>query len=456
MNGTVYARTANAWAVVFALVLVAFIEAPERTGAFLTELANRAGLAGTIHAPTDNLWYVLALSLMVAVTALAVVSARTGDPGPYRSLLAAKLMSTFVFFLQAVTDTPAYLLCALGDGFVALTLAAAWGISAPHRERAAALRDGLVPDLRRRYPGLGPFYEVWFGKVNVGPGQAFWFRYTLLDGAVADAGTWAIWFDAAAGVVAGRSPASLGDLGGIAFEVPAGAIAPGRATGRAGEISWDLEIHGGSRRFDHVPPLVAVLGLARSRYLAPYCDARVSGTVRVGAREIAVSAAPGMIGHIFGSKSGHTWVWAHCNAFADAPDAVFEGLTARVILAGRPSPPLSSFVLWLDGRCYRFSSALGMLMARSRPGEHAWSFEASAGGATIEGEATAPEPGQVAVVTYTDTDGSHLWCRNSKLASLRIRLRDPARGIDRVLEARGTAAFEYVDRNQPDRPPDLR
>ena len=84
-----------------------------------------------------------------------------------------------------------------------------------------------------------------------------------------------------------------------------------------------------------------------------------------------------------------------------------------------------------------FSSIIRLLRARSYPGEERWTFSAIAGDVTLVGEAIAPDPRQVALASYADTDGSHLSCRNSKTATLRIRLRDPDRGIDATLVASG-------------------
>ncbi len=449
MAGSAYSRTARAWAAVFFLVALAFAATPAAVGEVLTALAHMAGLSGALATPGGTLWHVLAISLMVAVTGLAWESAhRPADLGLFATLLAAKLASTTGFGILAATVAPAFLLCALGDGFVALTLWLAW------RATPSIARRPVHPGFGRRYAGQAPFYEVWFGKIDVAPGKAFWFRYTLLDGTVREAGTWAIWFDAEAGVVADRTTCDLEELPpGDVFCLPDARLDAARAIGRAGAISWDLAYRGRGKHFGHVPRALEWLGLARSRYCSPVCDARFDGIVRVGGRAIAMQDATGMLGHIDGSRSGQSWTWTHCNAFDGRPDAVFEGLSARILLAGRPSPPLSSFVLWLDGRRYAFSSTPGLLKARSRVGEGSWSFSAEADGVTLEGEATAPDSRQVAVVTYTDTDGSHLWCHNSKMAKLRVRLRDPGHGVDATLVASGTAAFELVDRVRPPGPP---
>ncbi len=463
-----YAAVARGWAAVFAAVALLFAVVPGRVGPSLSTLGHFLGLSGEIATPADNLWWVLALSLMVSVTGLAWHSAH--DPtasGPYRILLAAKLASTagFVWLAWRLT-APVWLLCAAGDGFVALTL---WLARLGEAGRAAT---SSVPDgFARVYRGQRPFYEVWFGKLNIAPGQAFWFRYTLLDGQSREAGTWAIAFDRDLGLAAGRSSQPIEELpahrghrepetgtrqtpGGrpAAFDFGTNHLQPGNAMGSAADLGWDLTfVPAGDRRHDHVPWLLKALGLARTRYVTPFGDLRFSGMIHVAGRAIPVVDAPGMIGHIYGSRSGHSWAWAHCNTFEGRPDVVFEGLSARVRIGGAVSPPLSSFVLWVGERCFRFTSPVCMLRARSVYGAGHWSFRAEAGGAVVEGEAAAPSEDQVALVTYTDTDGSQQWCRNSKLADLRLRLIEPGGRVEEFVAAR-TAAFELVDRVPPDRP----
>lgn len=450
---THYSVVATAWAIVFAFVALLFATLPDRVGSFLTKLAGFLGLGGRIESPGDTLWWVLALSLMVSVTGLAWHTARTPEAiGPYRILLAAKVTSTVGFaWLAWTAKAPVWLLCAAGDGFVAITLwlARRWSTSDPGSGGRVADAFGRV------YRGQRPFYEVWFGKVDIGPGQAFWFRYTLLDGSTREAGTWAIAFDRERGIVAARETLPLDAATGgrpLVFQLGQNVLDAGRAIGHAGDLDWDLTFEAAMERMhDHVPWTLKALGLARTRYVSPFGDLRLSGTIRIGERLIQVEAAPGMIGHIHGARSGHSWAWAHCNTFRDRPDVVFEGLSARIALGSLVSPPLSSFVLWVGDRPYRFTSALGMLRARSRYGEGRWEFRAEAGGVVLEGEATAPPDDQVALVTYTDTDGSRLWCRNSKLADLRLRLIEPDRPIQEFV-ASGTAAFELVDRHPPSGP----
>jgi hypothetical protein len=315
----------------------------------------------------------------------------------------------------------------------------------------------MTPGFARRYDGTGPHYEVWYGKVDIAPGRALWFRYTTLDGKKQEASTWAIYFDGE-DCVGGKDNYPLEQLAALdgphrGFHVSDELhLDDGQAIGRAGEVSWKLRWTDSGRHFSYMPHVLEKIGLAKSTYDDCLLDLRVSGTIEVGDEQIDVDGVPGMVGHIQGKRiMGYNWAWSHCNCFDDDPDAAFEGLSVRALLGGRVSPKLSAFVIWVDGRQYSFRSPMGMLLNNSEYGQDHWVFSARKGDIVLSGEARSPN--NVALVEYTDTDGSHLWCYNSKLSDLTVRIQDPSRGLDRILRSSGRAAFEHVNREEPAQEP---
>ncbi|MBM4372413.1 MAG: hypothetical protein FJ098_12210 [Deltaproteobacteria bacterium] len=321
------------------------------------------------------------------------------------------------------------------------------------------LHAPAVPGLYPAYTGRAPWYEVWFGKADLAPGLAFWFRYTLLDGTRREAAAWAILFRDGM-VHTGRdvSPLARVHLGnprtpGVVFDLDGRRLAQGRATGAAGDLTWDLSFEDRGRRHEISGPLYRKLGLSRSVYTSCYQDLRFRGTVTVRGESLPVEGAPGMIGHIDGSRQALGWAWVHCGTWDRPVDAVFEGLSARVAPRGIVSPPLTSMVLHVGERTWSSSTPADLVLTRSMIDQVSWRFAGRAGTALLTGSASFA--GSVALVEYADTDGSRLWCRNGKLSNLRVRLRDPLHGVDHALVSTGRAAFEIVDRTPPDRPVDL-
>ncbi len=332
----------------------------------------------------------------------------------------------------------------------------------------------MVPGFANQYlDASSPHYEVWYGKVNVGPERALWFRYTIFDGELREASTWAILFDGdrtlggraywgleelerpnTVVLPEGREPDRFFDNRQV-FHTDGAHLDEANAYGEAGEIAWDLEWLDSGRRFAYIPHAIADNPLLASAYDACFLDLRVSGTIRAGDERWEVARRPGMLGHIRGSKiSGHRWAWAHCNEFLDHDDAVVEGLSVHVETAlGLVTPPLTAFVVHVDGRSYEFRTPVSVVAANSTFDRDGWEFDATSGGVRLTGRAEAPPPERVALVEYDDTDGSKLWCYNSKLADLTLRIEDPEVGRATTLRADGTSAFEYVTREAPEETP---
>lgn len=129
---------------------------------------------------------------------------------------------------------------------------------------------------------------------------------------------------------------------------------------------------------------------------------------------------------------------------------MFEALAIELGgIAGRISP-VPWYILDLEDERHVFRPPATLFGTHNRLGPDGWSFTVQSGGRRLEGEVAAPQ--NTALVEYTDTDGSHRWCSNSKLASLTLTFRGED-GCERQLRSRGSSAFEWVTVDRPDRVP---
>jgi hypothetical protein len=320
---------------------------------------------------------------------------------------------------------------------------------------------GLTDDARKG------FQEVWYLKLNDPDGsKALWLRFTLLssgNGFKRVAETWAIFF----------SRKDNSDVAKIALkqthEISAFVPAEGGTGVRIGEcelvdgatrgaiqakghtIRWDLRVAPGAAvSFNLVPDLLARAGIVKNRVRTVGEDLRFSGSCEVDGERFEFAQAPGMQGHLSGPKNGHSWVWGHCNSFVNeqgAPAAfIFEGLTARARLGPFPSPRLSAFLFVYQGQEYRFNSLWDAIRCRSRHSLTGWEFQADRGDLSFRGKASS-EHRDFAGLTYEDTDGSFLYCNNSKLSQMTVLVYRRGK-LETTLKARGTAAFEVVARQK--------
>ncbi|HYF24332.1 MAG TPA: hypothetical protein VD931_01195 [Baekduia sp.] len=220
------------------------------------------------------------------------------------------------------------------------------------------------------------------------------------------------------------------------------------------DVAWELSWTPTLPVAEHVHPLLQRARIARTVLCLPHPDLAVSGTVSFAGRTLELDGAKGGQAHLWGSKHGGRWTWAHCNDFADAqsrapqPETYVDGVSVVVPRLGRDIGPSTPVVGRFLGEDFRSTSPARVLRNPSRFGLESWSFEARDGHRKIAGRVDAPHASLVGV-TYDDPDGDQVWCYNSETASMRLTVLDRQSGTWREragLVADGRAHFEYAQR----------
>ena len=438
-----------------ALFLIAGISFVALPGLVLDLLRIPAALlpgSGPLAGGEPSLWLGLTGSLMAVIAYLSLSLARDPvQPIAWNALVLSKALSTGFFAIFAATEANTlYLTAALVDGVICAHIA---------RLRGGALsRQGAEDPWRSRAAEHGgPFYEVWFLKLNDPVSRdAFWARYTVSRGpGGALAACWFVFFDAGRRrVEQGRwevpaDEAGL-DQGDTLFRMPSGDLERGRASGEGEGARWDLAWEpGAAPSFDFVPEHLYRFGIAGSRYYSALSEGRFRGSVEIGGTRREITDAPGGVGHIWGTRMADRWRWAH--AVLDDPHEA-EGSVVFELLSGRPrarGPLGRSFTLghlWFRGRHYASTGFLRSLCSnRTRATDDGWEFEVRFDGLVARGRC-APAADLVAEVDYADPDGRPLVCRNSKTGSLTLELRSTAGESLGTFETTDTAAVETVQR----------
>jgi len=307
------------------------------------------------------------------------------------------------------------------------------------------------------------FYEVYYLKLNdPGSRTAAWIRYTLTSPLPA-AGEpycelWGVFFDAAdpSRTLALKTRYGIDRLGWERdrFEVRVGEARLGpdfvrgslSGTGGDGELSWDLRFSSDSPPLHHFPQeWMYRAGFPKTKVLSPHPDARFTGLLRAGDREIRLQDAPGQQTHLWGTQHAARWAWGHCNAFREDPRAVWEGLDSQIALGPWRSPHLKLFYLKAFGEEHWFNAPARWLRNGSRWELGRWDFVLEDDRVKVLGVVRS-DLAEFVGVTYMDPDGQLLWCNNSKVANLDLYLFDRAGNPRGRLSARQTCAAEYVDR----------
>ncbi|MGK5087653.1 hypothetical protein WDW86_08855 [Bdellovibrionota bacterium FG-2] len=316
-------------------------------------------------------------------------------------------------------------------------------------------------------PDRQPFQEVWYLKLNDPSAQrALWLRFTLLvshNGFKRIAEVWAIFFQRGLTKDISKialkqtfsienfanNPSSTGIQ--IAQSELTSSLTKGAIQSKGNSIEWDLKISSAQDySFNMVPETLSRLKVVKNTAVTVAEDLRFTGTSKINGETVSWNQAPGMQGHLSGPKNGHSWTWGHCNCFTDekgnAVPFVFDGLTARAQVAGAPTPWLSTFFFLYRGTPYRFNTLWDALRVRSSHSHTEWSFQADRGELSFRGEAKA-EHKDFAGVTYEDTNGSLLYCANSKLSNMKIHVYRRGK-LESTFVSNGNAAFEVVSREK--------
>jgi len=324
-------------------------------------------------------------------------------------------------------------------------------------------------DNKCRWDGAtAPHYEVWFLTLNHRESQrGFWFRYVLdspldsADNLPRCASLWAAIFNR-------RSPEQnfglrreysidkcvFDDRDGSGLTLGEGVFTSSTASGRiqtgGHRVEWDLSYVPCEKTYHHVSRAVIQLARPSSFVCSPNLATRFTGRIVVDGAEVVLEGEPGCQSHLWGRKHVDEWVWVHSNAFESFPDTVFEGLAARARRAGQMLPPIQSLYLRHRGEEHRFVRLRFAEQWQRKLGMGYWSFSAMNTRFYIEGAAQC-RLRDMLQAEYADPDGERLYCINSEVANLKIRLFKRVHGVRwrhvETIKAYSTAHLEHAARS---------
>ena len=285
-----------------------------------------------------------------------------------------------------------------------------------------------MPRWDRRRRG---WFETYYLKFNDPARQlGWWLRYTFLfpkgDGQAPQATLWGYFFDKS-------NPSrnfSLREnvlldatkLDPEIFFVQIGEAAlytigaRGKLAGGGHRLEWDLKFdtEGISSRL--LPALFYASPWPPTKFVSPYFDTHISGTVIVDGETLSLSHIKGHQGHLWGTDGAPSWAWVHCNDFSGEEGVAVEMLSAPV--AGTEKTLLH---LRLPNRDVKASNLMlpGRLMSCRDP--HEWVVEVPRGKEKIVVKASR-DPVDCHVAENIYPDGSMRQVTNSSVADCEVIL----------------------------------
>jgi hypothetical protein len=284
--------------------------------------------------------------------------------------------------------------------------------------------------------GAGHYESFYIKACQPGGGRGIWIRHTVHKhpGAEPNASIWFVLFDREAdGPQATKVTVPAAELSAPAgswIRVDGAEIGPGRARGAvdtdAVKASWELTFSGDAEPCKYLPSdRLYETRLPKTKFVAPFPNARFDGHLEIGGEAIDVSGWPGMIGHNWGSEHAERWVWLEGTGFADSPDTYFDAGAARIKLGPWTTPWIPSGMLMLDGEAHRlggFGRIRGATI-EATPGE--CRFVLPGKDIVVRGKVSAPKKDFVGWV-YADPGGPEHNTINCSVSDLELTVERPA------------------------------
>jgi hypothetical protein len=304
-----------------------------------------------------------------------------------------------------------------------------------------------------RFPGVAAkagHYESFYIKAcRPGGGRGLWIRHTVhkRPGAEPKGSIWFVFFDREAdGPRATKltvPAAGLSAPQGSWIKVSEAEIGPGRAEGVVEtddlSASWQLGFSGDSEPCKYLPAdWLYSAPVPRTKFVAPYPEARFAGHLELDGERIELDGWPGMIGHNWGTEHAERWVWLEGTGFGGAEGAYFDAGAARIKLGSWTSPWIPSGALKLDGKVHRLGGFGKVRSARIEESPTACEFTLPGAGIVVRGRVSAPRKDFVGWV-YADPKGPTHNTVNCSVADLELTVEEPERPARRLTLAAGGA-----------------
>jgi hypothetical protein len=279
-------------------------------------------------------------------------------------------------------------------------------------------------------------YESFYVKAcRPGGGQGIWIRHTVhkRPGAEPNASIWFVLFDReakapwATKVTVPASELSVPE--GYWIKVDGAEVGPGRASGTvdtdAVKASWELTFSGDAEPCKYLPSdRLYETRLPKTKFVAPYPDARFDGRLEIGDETIELSSWPGMIGHNWGTEHAERWVWLEGTGFEGSPDTYFDAGAARIKLGPWTTPWVPAGMLMLEGVPHRLGGFGQIRDAAIEESPGACSFVLPGKDIVVRGKVSAPKKDFVGWV-YADPKGPEHHTINCSVSDLELTVERP-------------------------------
>jgi len=297
--------------------------------------------------------------------------------------------------------------------------------------------------------GKGHYESFYLKACHPSEPLGIWIRYTVHKHSEQEpqGSLWFTLFDGNAdGSLASKvTTADVSAPEGTYIRIGDSTFEDGRVAGTAKtdqlDASWELSFGSEQDALFHLPRDWMYRGpVPKTKLLSPYPDARFSGMVGAGEREVKVDGWRGMIGHNWGSQHAERWIWLHGVGFEGADDAWLDAALGRIKLGLVKTPWIANGTLYMDGERHRLGGPEKARSTRVTESPTRCDFLLPGGEVTVSGRVESDKENFVGWV-YADPDGPEHNTVNCSIADMALTVTAKDRP-DRELRLRGGAAYE--------------
>ena len=162
--------------------------------------------------------------------------------------------------------------------------------------------------------------------------------------------------------------------------------------------------------------------LPKAKTVTPHPALVFSGTMEWSGDGISADNWLGMQGHNWGSEHTPRYAWGQCIFLEQGvPTCMMEGFSGRVAIGGKLTPPISALEVRYGARVYRFNHLLNLWNQEATIRYPEWHLKLKGSGGLAELRMKA-NPDEMACLGYVNPNGELLYCLNSKLADVHLKV----------------------------------
>ena len=181
-------------------------------------------------------------------------------------------------------------------------------------------------------------------------------------------------------------------------------------------VGWNLRFQPDACPNRLLPSVFYSEWMPTTKLTSPVTLGLCNGTIRCAGEVLDADGALISLGHNWGRKHTPRYVWGQARGVVDSEPFFWEGFSLPLAADSTSRGSVTSCVMTVSGRPYRFNSPVSMANNRAEIRRDSWYFHCQGRDGLLEGHMDFT-PDSVAALRTIQPDGTVLACLNSMMSS---------------------------------------